>query len=279
MDLDLLRQWVGRERRATDEIDVAPARALAAALDRTAAPRSGDALPAAWHWLYFQEAARASDLGADGHASLGDFLPPMPLPRRMWAAGDLSVLHPVQIGIPAERRSTVRAVEAKRGTTGPLLFLTIEHVVTQLGRECIRERQDLVYRELPAGPLPLPPGETAADVADWTRPVTPGPVLLFRYSALTGNAHRIHYDRPYATGHEHYPGLVVHGPLIVTLLLDLLAKRLPAATVTGMRFRALRPAFDGEPLLLAGCRRDGEVQLWTTDGLGLVGLRAVATLA
>ena len=196
----------------------------------------------------------------------------------MWAAGAMHVLRPLRLGTPAHRRSTVRALDAKSGRSGDLVFVTVDHVIAQGGRDCIVDEQNLVYRALPAGPGPQPPGETPPPGADWARTVHPDPVLLFRYSALTFNAHRIHYDRPYATVEEQYPALVVHGPLLATLLLDLVAERIPGASIATFRFRARRPTFDNAPFQLNGRQEANEVYLWTTDGAGFVGMDAVATL-
>lgn len=273
------QNWVGRERTQTDPLTPFPARALAAALARDELPADGDALPLCWHWLYFHDTPSAAATGADGHPKVGDFLPPVSLPRRMWAAGALQVERPLRLGLPATRVSRIRSIERKAGKSGELVFVTVDHRLSQDGRDCIREEQNLVYREAATGMSRLPAGELAPLHADWRRDIVPDPVLLFRYSALTYNAHRIHYDREYATTQEFYPALVVHGPLLATLLLNLLDTRLPDARIAEFRFRAVRPTFDRHPFTTA-IRRDGDTfALWTADHEGQLGMSATAKLA
>lgn len=278
LNIEYLQTWVGREQRAVDSLPLFPARALAAALDHAELLQAGDALPPCWHWLYFLETPAASATGSDGHPLKGGFLPPVPLPRRMWAAGAIDIKQPLRLGVPAEKISTVRSVEMKSGRSGTLIFVTLEHRLLQNDQLCISEEQNLVYREAPCEPMPQPPGEPAPMAADWSRTLQPDPVLLFRYSALTYNSHRIHYDRDYAVREEFYPGLVVHGPLLATLLLDLVAREHPSQCVTSFRFRAQRPAFDFNPLLLCG-RCDGDnIQLWSADQDNFIGMSATAVL-
>lgn len=269
--------WIGREQRLTQTLNPFPARALAALLDHHRLPEAGDALPAAWHWLYFLDTPGTAGTGRDGHPHKGGFTPPIPLPRRMWAAGALEFSAPLRLGEPAERVSTIRAVEHKQGKSGELYFVTIDHDVHQHGRLCVHEQQTLVYRAMPTAHSPLPPGESAPAAA-WSRTVNLDPVMLFRFSALTYNAHRIHYDRAYATGVEGYPGLVVHGPLLVLLLLDLLRARKPEAPIKSLRFRAVRPTFDGSAFSLHGECTGSRVTLWSADGDNYVGMSATATL-
>jgi len=278
IDPEQLREWVGRERITHDELSPFPARALAAAFDRRDAPSVGDALPPAWHWLYFLETPDASGTGPDGHPRLGGFMPPVPLPRRMWAAGHFDVVSPLALGRPASRRSVIRSVQPKSGRSGTLVFVTLDHELSQDGRVCIQEEQNLVYREIPAGPAPAPAGEAAPANADFRRTIQPDPVLLFRYSALTYNSHRIHYDRPYAIDQEFYPALVVQGPLLATLLLDLLRAALPDTRVAAYSFRAVRPCFDSAPVQLCGKQDDRTVALWTSDHNGQLSMQATARL-
>jgi 3-methylfumaryl-CoA hydratase len=283
IDLEHLRQWVGRERSVHGMLSVFPAQALSAALDHADVPVAGDALPPAWQWLYFVDTPRASATGKDGHPALGpdagSFLPPVPLPRRMWAAGSFDVLQALKLGQAAVRTTAIKSVEAKTGKSGTLVFVTLAHQISQDGQLCVREAQNLVYREMPTAPAPLPPGEPAPTDADWTRTITPDPVLLFRYSALSYNGHRIHYDRPYAIEQEFYPALVVHGPLLATLLLDLLHEKLPDVRVASYRFRAMRPTFDTSAFQISGKRDGDSVSLWTTDHEGCLGMSATARLA
>jgi 3-methylfumaryl-CoA hydratase len=278
VDIEYLRQWIGREQIIEDPLDLFPAKGMAALLDHDVAPGAEDPLPPAWHWLYFLDAARRSATGIDGHPQKGDFLPPIPLPRRMWAAGALQITQLLRLGLPASKRSSIRSIEYKSGKSGELAFVILDHELTQGGKLCIKEEQTLVYRAMPAERVPLPPGEPAVAEADWSSTFEPDPVVLFKFSALTFNGHRIHYDRDYATQKEFYPGLVVHGPLLVTLLLDLLLQRVSAGSLRGLRFRAVRPTFDLSPLQLCA-RRDGTLaDLWTIDREGFIGMSAVATL-
>jgi 3-methylfumaryl-CoA hydratase len=278
LNLDHLRQWVGREQTVEDFLGLFPARALAAALDHAGSLAAGDPLPPAWHWLYFLETARRSATGNDGHPKKGDFLPPIELPRRMWAAGSMEIAEPLRLGEHASRRSTVRSIDHKNGKSGELVFVNLDHELRQHGKLCIREEQTLVYRTMPTEHAPLPPGERSSAAVEWSGAFEPDPVALFRFSALTFNAHRIHYDRDYATGQEFYAGLVVHAPLLVTLLLDLLAREAPSEPLRALRFRAVRPTFDLSPVRLCGRREGSQVNLWTADTDGYTGMSAVAVL-
>jgi 3-methylfumaryl-CoA hydratase len=277
IDIDHLRQWVGRSETREQHLDPFPARALAGLLDRAEAPGEGDALPLPWHWLYFLDAPSRAGTGVDGHPKRGGFLPPVPLPRRMWAAGELTSHQPLRLGRAARKTSVVCSVELKRGKAGALVFVTVAHELEQEGQPCISELQHIVYREAPTAPAPLPSGEPASIDADWSRALSPDPVMLFRFSALTYNGHRIHYDRDYATGEEFYPALVVHGPLLATLLLDLLAREGHAKVPPEhFSFRAQRPAFDSDRLGLFGRATAEGAALWTADADGMVGMTASA---
>ncbi len=277
IDIDDLRQWVGRSETREQHLDPFPARALAGLLDRDEVPGEGDTLPLPWHWLYFLDAPSREGTGVDGHPKRGGFLPPVPLPRRMWAAGELTLHEPLRLGRMARKTSTVRSVDLKQGRAGSLVFVTVAHELEQDGRPCISELQHIVYREAPTGPASLPPGELASTNGEWKRTVFPDPVMLFRFSALTYNGHRIHYDRDYATRQEFYPALVVHGPLLATLLLDLLAREGRTETPPEhFSFRAQRPAFDNETLRLFGRREADGTALWTADTSGMVGMTAFA---
>lgn len=278
VDIHHLREWVGREQVAEQTLEPFPAVALSGLLDRAAPPAVGEALPLPWHWLYFLDAPARAATGVDGHPRRGGFLPPVPLPRRMWAAGSLQCETPLRLGEPARKRSTVRSVDLKEGRSGPLVFVTVDHVLEQGGHVCLREEQNIVYREAPTGPAPLPPGEPAKKVAQWSAVLKPDPALLFRFSALTYNGHRIHYDRDYAVREEFYPALVVHGPLLATALLDLLERGRPGVPVRTFSFRALRPAFDTDTLQLCAAAEGDMVELWTQDAQGQVGMTARATL-
>jgi 3-methylfumaryl-CoA hydratase len=280
-DPALLQQWVGKTETSDDLIAVGAATALAATLDRPLAFGPGSALPPLWHWIYFWSAAPQAELGRDGHAQRGGFLPPVPLPRRMWAGGRLTFGRPVPIGVVATRTSRVLSVAAKSGASGKLAFVTVRHEVAHEGEVAITEEHDIVYRAMPQPGAAALPGKLAPSDAAWSRTVTPDPVLLFRYSALTFNGHRIHYDRSYATEVEGYPGLIVHGPLIATLLVDLLERHLPQAQLAQFNFRAVGPLFDTEPFTVCGQPDpDGRtVRLWAKNSRGELAMQAEATLA
>jgi len=259
-----------------------PVAALHAPLDYPVeAISSGTALPPLWHWLYFLPLHRQSELGPDGHAERGGFLPPVPLPRRMWAGGRFDFRSPLRVGDEVVRTSTIENVTSKVGRTGPLVFVTVRHEVRAGGaaEPALVEFHDIVYRaerrpdEVEPAPTPARTG------ALWQRRIVPDDVLLFRYSALTFNGHRIHYDRRYVTEVEGYPGLIVHGPLLATLLLDLVRRNAPEAEVTAFRFRAVRPTFDLHPFQVNGePQADGTVRLWAQDHDGFLTMDASATL-
>jgi len=282
-----LTDWVGRSQTLHEVLGPTPARALAATLDRDDEFAAGAALPPLWHWLYFLPLARACGLGPDGHARRGGFLPPVALPRRMWAGGRFEFGAALRIGDTVRRVSTIEDVQEKTGRSGALVFVTVRHECTRAGdaAPALVEWHDIVYREAPRAGAAAPAVLAARADARWQRTVVPDEVLLFRYSALTFNGHRIHYDRRYATAVEGYPGLVVHGPLVATLLLDLLRRELPRATLARFEFRARRPAFDGRALVLAGCPRQPQpqpgtalVQLWAADDAGALVMDAQAVL-
>jgi 3-methylfumaryl-CoA hydratase len=271
-------QWVGRTEARRDIVTAAPLAALAAILDRDEPePRDGDAAPPLAHWLYFLPTYKQSDTGPDGHAARGGFLPPIALPRRMWAGSRLEFTKPLRVGSRVERLSRIVSVAPKQGRSGALVFVTVRHEVRDEAGLVLSDEHDIVYRgegTLPATPTPAPAS------APWRREIRPDPVLLFRYSAVTFNGHRIHYDLPYATGVEGYPGLVVHGPLIATLLVDLLRRSLPGAVLRSYRFRALRPLFDTAPFATLGAPEpEGGARLWTRDAEGAMTMEAQATYA
>jgi 3-methylfumaryl-CoA hydratase len=278
IDIDHLRTWIGRERVKRDDLSPFRAQALAAALDRASQPQIGDTLPPAWQWVYFVDTPRASDTGVDGHSKVGDFLPPVPLQRRMWAAGRFMVERPLRLGEVAEQRSVIRSVDIKEGKTGTLVFVSVEHHIMQNGQRCMTEDQDLVYRSMPDRSAPPISGEPAPADTDWIMTVEPNSLLLFRYSALTYNGHRIHYDRDYAMRQEHYPALVVHGPLLATLMCELVETKLPEARIKDFRYRAKRPTFDTNTFNVCGKRDGAKLTLWTVADGGFIGMSAAAIL-
>jgi 3-methylfumaryl-CoA hydratase len=280
IDLDHLRQWIGRTCTKLDTICPARVANLVATLDRVDSLQSGDPLPPLWHWLFFHSFVRQSDLGSDGHSARGTFLPPVPLPRRMWAGGRLEFFQPLRINQEASQTSTVNAVDFKQGSTGPLLFITVGHEIQGGdGAVLIREERTLVYRDSVAANAVVSQC-TVAEKPEWSWSIVPSSSLLFRYSAVTFNAHRIHYDFPYATEVEGYPGLVVQGPLIATLLLELLHRFLPEEQIRSFTYRAISPLFHIEPFQICGRRGTaaGEVSLWAQTQTGRLAMSAVATL-
>ena len=274
--LEHLREWVGRTEQRLDTITAAPLAALAATLDRDdPPPASGSAVPPLWHWLYFLPVARQSELGADGHPRRGGFLPPVSLPRRMWAGGRLEFHAPIRIGDALSRTSTITDVRRREGKTGALVFVTVCHEIMRDGQPLLSEEHDIVYRDLPQPGAASPPPEPAPTDESTARRVVPDPVLLFRYSALTFNGHRIHYDRSYVTEVEGYPGLIVHGPLIATLLVDEAQRHRPGLVVRRFSFKAMQPLFDIDWFELC-CRFDGTaaIDLWARGHDGRLAMQA-----
>ncbi|MFM8574470.1 MAG: MaoC family dehydratase N-terminal domain-containing protein [Limnohabitans sp.] len=280
LDIDHLRTWIDRTESVHDVATVVPLRALSATLDRDGqAIDTGSEVPPCWHWLYFLPLHKQSELGPDGHARRGGFLPPVPLPRRMWAGSRIEFLAPLRAGQAISRHSRVADVQMKEGRTGPLVFVKVHHDLHTEGRHAIHEEHDIVYRDLPAPGEAAPAGVPAPHDALWTRAIVPDDVLLFRYSALTFNGHRIHYDRRYVTEVEGYPGLIVHGPLIATLLLDLLHRELPTAQVRRFAFKALKPIFDIASFQVCGrMAGDKAVTLWAVTPEGHLAMDASAEL-
>jgi 3-methylfumaryl-CoA hydratase len=275
-----LRSWEGRSETLHDEVTAAPVRNLSATLDRDdPPPAAGTELPPLWHWLYFLPGHRQGELGPDGHARRGGFLPPVPLPRRMWAGGRLQWHAPLRVGEAVQRTSTIASVAHKPGRSGDLVFVVVRHALHNAQGPALTEEHDIVYRAAaqPGDPAPVP--QAAPADAAWSREIVPDPVLLFRYSALTFNGHRIHYDRSYVTEVEGYPGLVVHGPLIATLLVDLARRERPGARFARFSFKAVRPTFDLHPFRVCGKpSADGcSAQLWAQDHEGWLTMQAEAT--
>jgi 3-methylfumaryl-CoA hydratase len=278
-----LKNWIGRTETVSDIVMATPYAALSATLDRPAErPPEGTPLPALWHWLYFLPLHRQSEIGPDGHAKRGGFLPPVPLPRRMWAGSQFQFHAPLRVGDAIIRVSTIHDVTEKSGRTGPLVFVKVRHEIRRAGAPeiAITEFHDIVYREAPKADDTPPPPQSAPASAVWDRRWVPDDVLLFRYSALTFNGHRIHYDRRYVTEVEGYPGLIVHGPLIATLLLDLLRHQRPDAEVVQYSFKAVRPLFDINPFLVCGePLADGKTfYLWAKDHEGWLAMDATAII-
>lgn len=272
-------EWIGREETHTQRIDAAAVQAMAATLDLERAPVAGEPLPPGWQWLFFNPAARRSGLGADGHPRRGGFLPPIELPRRMWAGSRIAYCADLPIGSEATRRSRIAKIENKVGKRGSLWFVTVEHTTQSGGKTCIVEEQDIVYREAP------PPGAVTAapdryeGQPRWGRDVRPDTTLLFRYSALTFNGHRIHYDQAYARHEEGYPDLVVHGPLTATLLQQLALDQGEGRQLARFEFRGVSPLFVSRAFRIEGhVQEDGTLALWARGPDGELAMSATAAL-
>jgi 3-methylfumaryl-CoA hydratase len=281
-----LQEWVGKSESLSDAITATPVKALSATLDRDdPAPSQGSFLPELWHWLYFLPHARQSEIGPDGHPKRGGFLPPIPLPRRMWAGSRIQWLAPLSIGDDIERTSIIKSVTHKAGRTGDLIFVLVGHQISNQDGLAIVEEHDIVYRDA-AGPDDKPVAPIAAPSdAQWSKTIVPDDVLLFRFSALTFNGHRIHYDRKYVTEVEGYPGLIVHGPLIATLLVDLVRQSIPECRLKSFEFRAIRPMFDINTFKVCAkpdLEKDPSgktIDVWAQDHEGWLTMQATAVLA
>lgn len=264
------QSWVGRTETSEDNIDPGHIEKMAITL-AAGIPEAGDVLPLLWHWGLFVKPVAYDGLGRDGHPVTGGFLPPAENRNRMWAGGRLRFLNPLLVGTPATRNSTILAINEKEGRTGKLMFVTVQHEITQDHVLCISEEQDIVYRQ------PAPPkleGSIVAPEAQWKESVEPSSVMLFRYSAVTYNGHRIHYDQDYVTRQEGYPGLVVHGPLIATKMCRAFAHAHPDKRVTSLSYRGLRPLIAPAPFDVAGrlvaaeqdggsnTENEGRAELW-----------------
>lgn len=279
IDVRHLQSWVGKSELVEERIVPFPANALAATLNRDDPPyKVGSTLPPLWQWLHFLTVFKLVDAGYDGHPALGGFLPPVPLPRRMWAGSRLRFLAPLRIGETIHKTSTVTQVDHKAGRSGDLVFVTVKHRYTERSDLRIEEEHDIVYRSVASPDVSQPAPRPAPETSDFSRAIVPDPVLLFRYSALTFNGHRIHYDQPFCTGTEGYPGLVVHGPLLATLLLDLLRRQLPDAVVSRFEFRAIAPVFDIAEFSVHGAVEEGRYRLWVRREDGALAMDAKAEL-
>jgi len=280
IDTDYLKQWTGKQESVEETISVEPLHRLRATLDKEPiAFNSGDAVPALWHWIYFLTPVRASELGRDGHPALGGFMPPIQLPQRMWAGGKLTFDQPLRIGDRAKKLSTVRGIKVKEGRSGLLCFVEVEHDIFVKNELRISEMHSIVYREIkpPKEDRSLP-SEAPAN-AQWSKQIVPDPTLLFRYSALTFNGHRIHYDLDFCRQQEGYPGLVFHGPLTATLLLDLAMERNPGRGLSAYEFRALSPLFDNAPFTLNGRMQDNQAAMWAASSDGRLAMKSTVSFS
>ena len=278
--LDHLRDWIGREEVKDDVVRRDFVRGLYATLDRTDRIMDPLVVPRLIHWLHFHPLAPQSELGPDGHPRRGGFLPPVPLPRRMWAGSRMRFVRTPAIGEQLTRRSVIKDVKITEGKTGTLVFVTVTHSIAGDRGAALTDEHDIVYRAAPAAGAAPAPAKAPPAGGVWRRQGIPDPVMLVRYSALTFNGHRIHYDQPYVTQVEGYPGLIVHGPLIATLLLDLLDREQPDANVVEFSFRAVSPLFDIAPFHVCGKPGEGgTVQLWAENPDGALAMEATAKVA
>ena len=301
IDMSALQPWIGRSETITDVIHPVPLAGLSATLDTVPyRPWPGQPVPPLWHWTYFLPQAPAHALGRDGHPKRGAFLPPVTLPRRMWAGSRFQFNQPLRVSDVVQRTSTIDSIVHKQGRSGDLVFVTVRHSYRVCGKagfatDALTEWHDIVYREdsqtapAPAAPpegqpAPLMPGAQHGPVerqpdGSLCQRWQADPVLLFRYSALTFNGHRIHYDYQYATQIEGYPGLVVHGPLLATLMVDLVRTQWPEHDLAAYAFKALSPVYNTQPFTLHACQTDAStVELWVQDGQGRRAMEATATL-
>jgi 3-methylfumaryl-CoA hydratase len=280
IDLPHLQQWIGRTEERTDVVTAHLVAGLRSVLFLDVGkPKHGDAAPFTAHWCLTIPVVPMSEVGPDGHPERGGFLPPVPLPRRMWAGGEISFGDPLRVGDVVTRNSTIKGLSVKPGSTGLLCFVSVDHVISTPRGIAVRERHDIVYRGLPSGE------QNAAPTKPPASPATPkhserhlaDPVLLFRYSALTFNGHRIHYDRDYVTKVEGYPGLIVHGPLQASLLIELAAKLHGGKAPATFTYRGLQPLFDGSEFSVNASDIPAGLDLWTANAMGEPTMRGTAT--
>jgi 3-methylfumaryl-CoA hydratase len=279
-DMENLRRWIGRAEERHAIADLQSMTQLHATLDRAdAKPKLGDDVPPCWHWMWFNPAERWSVLGPDGHPEKGGFLPPVPLPRRMWAGSRLTQHRPIKVGEPIRKRSEITDVSERIGKTGRLIFVVQKLSIFAGDELCVEEDYDAVYREAAneAAGQTTPP--EAPSGGQWSRLIDPDPVLLFRYSAVTFNGHRIHYDHPYVTKVEGYPGLIVHGPLTATLLMELARDSNPGKRIASYAFRAVSPLYAVAPFSVNGKLTDKGALLWAANPQGRLAMQAEVRFA
>ncbi len=272
-------EWIGRSETSMDFVDASRVSKMYATLNMPC-PKliRGQELPSLWHWMFFAPAVPFSELGDDGHPERGGFLPPVDLPRRMWAGGRLDFYRYIKVGEEIRRVSSIKDVVSKKGRTGEMVFVTVAHQILDDHGVLINEEHDIVYRDLMPEGVSVPSYQTAEMSSDFSLEIFPNPVTLFRYSALTFNGHRIHYDRKYCIEEEGYPGLVFHGPLTATHLAQLLLSQSNDIQLTDFRFRAIKPLFDNHAFVLHGREEAPNVyNLWATDYLGHTAMEAQAT--
>jgi 3-methylfumaryl-CoA hydratase len=278
LDIDHLRQWIGRTQEATDIVTAQLVKGLRATLfQEIGEPKKGDAAPFTTHWCLAQPVFPMSQLSQDGHPTRGGFLPPVPLPRRMWAGGELEFLQPLRVGDESTRTSHISDINLKTGSTGTLCFVSVEHTISSPRGTAIRERQDIVYREATSGPQVAPKTPPPPPPAKHRESHVSDPVLLFRYSALTFNGHRIHYDRDYVTKVEGYPGLVFHGPLQASFIVEFAAKLHGGKPPKKLVYRGVQPLFEGSEFSInANDNGSGGLEIWTANAEGQPTMKGTA---
>lgn len=270
-----LTDWIGNQQIRSEVIHQQALDGFAALMDETGPASS--VVPVGGHWMYFLPTDKQSSLAKDGHSYKGGFLPPVDLPRRMWAGGRLTFDRPLKAGDEVEKISTIKSVSEKTGRTGKLVFVTVEHELKGPVGRYMQEEHDIVYRDAATSDAPQKELEKASTDTDWIETIKPDPVMLFRYSALTYNGHRIHYDRDYVTKVEGYPGLIVHGPLIGTLLMKLAVEKMTGKSLKKFEFRNFNPVFDTAPFQICGKRTgENECNVWATGPSGELAVSASA---
>lgn len=277
IDIAALRNWIGKSEEAADIVTPRLVQSFQASFAPHLADHAEDEAPLGLHWCLAPPISPMSALGRDGHAAKGEFLPPVPLPRRMWAGGTIETLQPLRIGEVVTRRSVIGDVSYKEGRSGPLCFVAVNHEILTPRGLALRERHNIVYREaaMPGGPAQAAPVPAEPRVADLTWEVEASPVFLFRYSALTFNGHRIHYDFPYVTQEEGYAGLVVHGPIQATLIMNIIAT-LSGGEPIRLDYRGVAPLIAGAPFKVKAKRlADGAIAAWTEGDDGAVRMEGI----
>jgi 3-methylfumaryl-CoA hydratase len=279
LDIDHLREWIGRSTHASDIVTAQLVKGLRSTLfQEIGEPRDGDAAPFCVHWCLAQPVFPMSMLSQDGHPTRGGFLPPVPLPRRMWAGGELEFIDALRVGDVATRVSRIADVTMKTGSTGILCFVSVQHEVTTERGTAIRERQDIVYRDISSAPQAAPAKAPAPPpVAKHRESHMADPVLLFRYSALTFNGHRIHYDRDYVTKVEGYPGLIFHGPLQASFIVEMAAKLHGGQPPKKIGYRGLQPLFEGSEFSINANETAAGMDVWTANSQGQPTMKGTAT--
>ncbi len=273
VDLSHLRQWIGRTETQSELLTPSQVQRFNATFDRTSDLTLGAEAPLLIHLCLCQPAVPTAELGPDGHPARGGFLPPVPLPRRMWAGGAFTFHAPIRIGDTVTRQSEILDVVVKEGRSGTLCFVTVEHRISSGDTLAVTERQDIVYRDISSAMVPE--GETAPK-GHVSRGIIASAPLLFRYSALTFNGHRIHYDNPHTTKTEGYPGLIIHGPMQATLLAQLAAD-VRGSVPASFRFRSLSPIFDTDDFYINADEDGDDLLLWTNRTGGPVAMEATAS--